>query len=99
MYVVIRIFGRVGLHNEMHVFKIYSSGDNICSKEDPVGLLKELFDNSLSSASFEFSMNSVDVIFTFKVASEHLEVEIDACAGAQKDDDLRIGHLLLQKIY
>lgn len=67
MNIVVRILRGVCLYYKVDVLEIYSSRDDVCSEQDSVGLFEELLDDSLSPASFEFSVDSINVVFAVKV--------------------------------
>lgn len=70
MDVVIRIFGRIDLKNEVNMLKIYPSRNYICCKEDSITFAEEVFDDSLSSSGLEFAVDSVDVVLCCWKAGE-----------------------------
>lgn len=74
MDIVVRILRGVDLDDEMDMLEVDSSGDDISGKEDSIGLSQELFNDSLSSSSFEFAVNTEDVVLQFW---EIFEVEIE----------------------
>ena len=74
MDIVVRILRGVDLDDEMDMLEVESSGDDISGKEDSIGLSQELFNDSLSSSSFEFAVNTEDVVLQFW---EIFEVEIE----------------------
>lgn len=99
--VVVGIFGRVYLQDEVDVFEVDAPGDDVSGKQDSVVVTEELLDDFLSFACFEFAVNAVDVL-AFpppEVAGQELGVVINAGTGAEKHDDFGRTHLLLQEIY
>ena len=79
----------------MHILEVNSSRDHICSEEYAMLFLEEGLDDFLSFASFEFTVDAVNFLFSLKVEIHHFCIVINTCTGAQEHNDFGTAHPIL----
>lgn len=81
MYVVIWVFWRIHLQDEMNVLEIDSTGNNVSSKQHATVSAQKLINDSFSSFAFEFAVDAGDAIVALEIRGEYLQIIVDTCAS------------------